>query len=702
MNIKQSILLRTRIAFVGVSFICFLIAFRILYIQLIDGERWEQTSIDTGLQYRTTRATRGNIYSANGELLATSIPLFKLSFDPTIIENVVYQKGIDSLCILLSNFFQDNTPAEYKRKINNARTTKKRYLILNSTPINYHVKKTMEKWPIFREGQMKGGILFEKIDDRSYPYAGLGKRMVGYINEEYKGVVGLEISFEEALAGIAGQAVYQRISGGEWKPITDFTQIQSQDGYDIHTTIDMGIQEIAHNYLKDALLEHQGDFGCVIVMEVQTGHIKAMVNLGKEKKGDTTEYIEKYNYAIGDQGSTDPGSTFKLASMLALFEDSPLQLKDSVNAFGGTFGFYGRVMRDTGGYGLVTAQKAFELSSSIGVSRLVVNHFGEKPSAYIDYLYKFGLGNPLGFQLLGESDPYIKTPSDATWSGTTLPWMSVGYELKIAPIHTLAFYNAVANKGKLIQPIIVKSIKQANQTIQSISAKVINPKICSDSSLQKANVILQGVVERGTATAIKTSQYKIAGKTGTSQKIKNGRYVKEYYTSFCGFFPADAPRYTMIVVIDSPKGKYYGADVAAPVFRNIADKLFIKDLEIQQNLNALIQRSAFLVNEGLPKEQVSNHKDIEIISQILGMQSIFKTASEWVIPIDQKVAIDWEERKINQNKVPNLIGMSLRDALFLLENRGFKVHISGQGRVKSQSIMPGSNQIANEITLVLE
>lgn len=702
MNIKADILFRVRIAFLSTMLVFVAIFFRISYIQWFEGDKWEESATENLLQYRTIPATRGNIYAEDKILLATSSPQYKLALDPMAVSAEMYERNIDSLCILLSQFFDDNTPAEYKRKINNARISKKRFLLLNTKLINYQEKKRMENWPIFREGSFKGGAIFEKVEERLYPFEHLAARTIGYINEKKQGVVGLELSFQELLAGKDGEAVYQKISGGDWKPVGDISGIKPQEGYDIYTTIDVSVQEMAYNALLKALEKNKAAFGCVMLMEVQTGHVKALVNLGRNEKG---QYDEKYNYAIGDFGSGDPGSTFKLASMMAIFEDSNLQLKDTVETGGGSFAFYGRVLRDTklGGYGRVTVQQAFEQSSTIGVARLAFRQFNNKPDAFVNYLYRFGFGNPLDFQLKGETKPYIKTPRDESWSGTSLPWMSVGYEMSIAPIHTLAFYNAVANDGKLIQPIIVKEVKQAHKTIQRFQAKVLHEKICSDSTLLKCRTLLEGVVQRGTAIAIRDSKYKIAGKTGTSQKIKNKRYVKEYYTSFVGYFPAEAPRYTMIVVVDSPQIDQYGADAAAPVFKEIADKIFIKDLERQQSWASLTQKDVFKINQDLPNNQVSYAKDVQTISEELAMQSVFKSGGEWLVPSSTKVSVDWNERKLNANKMPNVIGMTLRDAVYILENRGIKANYQGTGRVKTQSVSPGKDiPIDGKVTLSLE
>ncbi|NJL15515.1 MAG: penicillin-binding protein 2, partial [Microscillaceae bacterium] len=586
MRIKSSILIRARLAFLGTGLVGLIIIVQIVNIQVLQGEQWRAIAREIGLQYRVKKATRGNIYADGGELLATSVPLYQLSIDPTVVSDPLYIRGIDSLCVLLANFFKDKTALEYKRKINDARLQKKRYLILSARLVTYIERKKMMKWPIFREGQLKGGVLFEKAEERTYPFGNLGQRTIGFINANGEGA-GLEISLNRELAGEDGRALYQKITGGAWKPVQSSARIRSTDGQDIHTTLNVNIQDIAHQALEKALIRHNASFGTVIVMEVKSGEIKAMANLGKTGPG---KYAENYNYAIGDVGSSDPGSTFKTASMMALLEDTTLTLTDTIETGGGAFRYFDRVMRDTryGGWGRITLQQSLEYSSNIGVSRLITRHFGqslEKSDKFVTYLKNFGLGIPLDKSLLleGTTRPYLKTTQDPTWSGVTLPWMSVGYESRLSPLQMLMFYNAIANQGYLVQPRLVRAISQTGKNLRVFEPQVSKQTICSASTLQKIQTMLKGVVLRGTAKNILSRQYAIAGKTGTSQKLnRRGQYTKKYKTSFVGYFPADAPKYSCIVVIDEPQGEdQYGAEVSAPVFREIADRLFSLDVDVQ-------------------------------------------------------------------------------------------------------------------------
>ena len=689
-------MLRVRIAFLLIFLFAVAIVVKIADIQFVEGKKWAQIAEDIGLQYKKVKATRGNIYSDNGSLMATSLPFYKIAMDPSIPSDEIFKYGLDSLAYLLSAHFQDRSPQEYKRRINDARVKKKQYLVLNAQQINYQEKKVMSEWPIFRKGRHKGGVIFEKVDKRFRPFATLGFRTIGFINKNGNSR-GLEYSFNDLLSGTDGEALYQKMAGGNWKPIYDGTEVPSQQGFDIETTIDINLQDVSESALLRALKMHDADYGCVIVMEVQTGEIKAISNLSRVEEG---KYWEEYNYAVASQGSTEPGSTFKLASMIALFEDTNLSLGDSIETGKGQHKFYDRVMRDAkpGGYGKITVQQAFEKSSNIAVSKMVDHHFGLNPQRYVDYIASMGLTKPLGFQMIGEGLPKVKSPDDKSWSGTTLPWMSIGYEVELTPLHTLAFYNAVANEGKMIQPIIVKRAFKADKVKEVYEAGVIKEKICSDETLEKVKIMLKGVVERGTADNIKNSHYSIAGKTGTSLILKNGRYTRNYYTSFAGYFPADRPRYSCIVVINDPKGfQQYGSDVAAPVFKEIADKIYARDIE----MHPPFPTEAIATSEGLPVIKAGMHEDLKLICNILGISNSSENQmEEWVKVSNNNNSVVWEPNGLDLDKVPDVKGLTLKDALYMLENKGLRVEYQGKGRVVNQSQVPGSKTIKGSIITI--
>lgn len=692
MNIKNSILIRVRVAFLLIFLFAVAIVLKIVNIQFVEGPKWIKLAEDTGLQHLTVKATRGNIYSDNGSLMATSLPFYKVAIDPTIAKDEIYKKGIDSLANLLSRHFKDKTTSEYKRKINDARLKNKKYILLNSKQINYQEKKLMAGWPIFRQGRHKGGVIFEKVDKRFRPFSQLGFRTIGFIHEDGYSR-GLEYSFNEQLSGKDGIALYQKMAGNNWKPVYDGTEVRPVEGNDIETTIDINLQDVAESALLRGLKYHEADYGCVVVMEVETGEIKAISNLSRNSSG---HYLERYNYAVASQGSTEPGSTFKLASIIALLEDTKINLNDSIDTGKGGYLFYDRVMRDSkpGGFGKITVKEAFERSSNIAISRLVNQHFGHDPQRFIDHIFDIGLAKPLGFQMIGEAMPKIKNTTDPSWSGTSLPWISIGYELEVTPLQTLAFYNAVANNGKYIQPIIVRKSFKADQVKNVYKPAVINEKLCSEETLQKVKKLLEGVVEKGTASNINNSHYKIAGKTGTARILEEGKYVRKYYTSFAGYFPADRPRYSCIVVINDPKGfKQYGSDVAAPVFKEIADKIYARDIKMHPSF----PKNNFAEEAGYPFIQAGFHDDLKYVCNQLGISNHTENQDEWVYAEKSGNSIIWRTRKIEMDKVPDVKGMTLKDAIYLLENKGLRVVYKGRGRVKEQSQAPGSKALSGSL-----
>ncbi|WP_163382150.1 penicillin-binding protein [Cyclobacterium sp. SYSU L10401] len=689
MNIKKSILLRVRLSFLVVSLIAATIFYRIGTIQLVEGEKWRQMSEDINLQYRPVKATRGNIYSADGSLLATSLPFYRVAMDPSIGSGTTLKSGVDSLSIKLSRFYGDRSAASYKRMILDARNQGKKYLILNRKQIGYQEKLEMMTWPIFREGRMGGGVIFEKIDKRYRPFKNLAGRTVGFLNEDQYGV-GLEYSFNEYLEGRNGEALFQKIAGGSWKPLHDAEDIKPTDGYDIVTTLDVNIQDVAESALLRQLMNKDAAYGAVIVMEVNTGHIKAIANLQKNKNG--YGYGEYYNFAVAEQGLTEPGSTFKLLSMLALLEEGKINLQDSIDTGNGTYKFYDRFMRDArnGGYGKLTVREVFEKSSNVGISKMIHEHFGHQPHRFMEYIKNVKLDQPLGFQLKGEGVPYFKKPEENDWYGTTLPWMSIGYELKVTPLQTLAFYNAIANGGKLVKPIIVKEISRGNVVEKRFQPETIKRKIASEKTINQLQRLLKGVVDRGTARNIKNETYSIAGKTGTAQKLENGRYTQKYFTSFAGYFPADQPKYSAIIVIDSPKGfNAYGGDISAPVFREIADKIYAQDMAVQENQRT-DNKQPEVDLETFPYIRAGNVEELRMICNSMGISNHYSGNETWVQSTVSNKAIHWVSNAVEAPTVPDVTGMTLRDAIYILENKGLRVQYSGRGRVASQSLSKGS------------
>ncbi|MEA5405951.1 penicillin-binding protein [Arcicella sp. DC2W] len=690
MNIKKDIVMRLR--FVFLLILCFAggIIWRIVQLQNIEGEKWRKASSLRYVSERTIEAVRGNIYADDGSLLATSLPKYRLGFDPLVSlsdkNKAIFEDGIEELCKKLSNFYGDKDWKDYYSMISLARHEKDRYMLLNNSLIDFQDVKMMKKWPIFKEGKYKGGVVFEKVNVRYNPFGKMGFRTIGYKKDKEK--VGIENSFDAQLAGVPGKGIFEKIGQGSFRPIDGGEEAIPIPGLDIHTTINVNIQDVAESSLLRALKRSGADKGCVVVMEVATGEIKAMTNLTRMR--DTSNYAETYNHAV--LGLTDPGSVFKLASMVALMEEWNLSNTEMVNTENGEMKIGDKILKDAkiGGYGNITAQSVFEHSSNVGTAKLMLKYFGKgNEKKYYKKLHDFHLDQRLNFQLRPDAVPRISPPKKGDITG--LPWNSIGYGMSLTPLQMLTFYNAIANDGKWIQPIIVKETRVADRVEDDFKLKqeVDENPICSAETLKKVRKMLEGVVERGTASNIKNDLYKIAGKTGTSQKLINGKYRKGmYYTSFIGYFPADAPKYSCVVAIDNPRGvkreALFASDASAPVFKEIADKIYACDIQMHK----LLAKNDNVGVKLTSQKQIVHTSDIKAINEELGIER--KPVNEgWAVMEAENGRVQYKEHSNPKNKVPDLRGMSLRDAIYILENKGFKVSYSGFGKVQSQSIPPG-------------
>ncbi len=565
--------------------------------------------------------------------------------------------------------------------------------------MTYAQKKKMSQWPIFALGRWRGGVLFEKKEKRFYPFGNLAARTIGFINQNEQGV-GLEYTFHKTLKGIPGKGNFQKIVGNYLKKTGHQLQ-RPQSGHDIITTLNIHWQDHVHDIMYKALQKHQASYGCAVVMEVRTGAIKAIVNLGKVAQG----YQENYNYAWGEQGNRDPGSTFKLATMMAVLEASKLPLDTAINTGKGRKKFYDRWMKDVkpGGYGYLTVQEIFEKSSNIGIALLAEKYFKKNPQQLLDYLRRFGLKTPLNMHMDGIAHPKIKNMQDKSWSGITLPWMSIGYEIELTPLHILSLYNAVANDGRWVHPYLVEGMKQGKKTVHLPKPKASKKRICSQETLKKIQTMLVGVIQRGTARNLRNSFYTIAGKSGTSQRIEQGRYTQSWYTSFVGYFPAENPQYSCIVCIDNPQGpQRYGSNVAAPVFQAIAHQIAVQDVRrLMEPPLATEHLHTF------PYIQVGKKKDLMFLCQqwkIPSVENNHLSADIWVRAKIQHGKIHWKKEDLFSSKrVPRVVGMTLKDALYILENRKLKVKFQGKGRVYQQSLSPGTLIRSSQfITLLLK
>ena len=624
---------------------------------------------------------RGNIYDVNGNLLAISMPVYTIAIDATQSSDTLFQNNYQKLADGLSDIFRDVSSAEFSKKLRQARRNKKQYLKLRSG-VRFSELQLVKSLPILKEGRYDGGFVYTQQTKRIQPFGHLCERTIGYARE--KSDVGIEKAYNHYLKGQDGKRLMQKINGGIWKPINNTQDVEPVVGSDVYSTIDIRIQDIAQTALLRSLEKYEAENGSVILMDVKTGAIRAMSSLERTSEG---KYAENFNYAIG--AAYEPGSTFKLASLLVALEDGVVDTSHVVDTKNGAFKFYDRTMKDSnyhrGGHGKISVGKAFEVSSNIGIARTIVNHYKDDPQRFIDRLARLGVSDKLDFELIGEAEPWIKNTNDSTWSGVSLPWMAFGYEIKMSALQILALYNAVANDGKLVRPRLVDKVKRAEKIIESNDIEVLNPSICSDKTIQILQNLLIGAVKKGTAQNIYSEKYSSAGKTGTAKIALEGYYGSEYRASFAGYFPAENPKYSCMVVVSKPKKEigFYGNIVAAPVFKELRDNLFAEEaIEIPE------------IAKTFDHDYIGSSKDLNAIHHLLDYPKYQASQNERWLKSDNKV---FQTLEFSGDVIPNVKGMVAMDALYLLENMGLEVDFKGQGRVIKQSLKAGAKIKENQI-----
>ncbi len=710
LNIKNEVLIRLyaiALVMIGISA---LITWRLYRLAVTDADEWRKKGDSNFLKMVEVTPDRGNILASDGSLLATSLPYFDIYFDPKAegMTDQVFYENLDSLAWLLSTYVdQQYTPGAYRDWLEKLRKAPDTTPGIRYVPIAKRLSYTrmleIKKFPLFRLGRNKGGLIVEQTYHRQRPFKLLAQRTIGYVRGGDILPVGLEGSFNHVLGGEPGQRLMLRVPGDLYIPVTDLAEIEPRPGDDLVTTIDINIQDAAENALLKALKEHDADHGCAIVMEVKTGAIRAIANLGRTPEGN---WWETFNYAIGER--VEPGSVFKLASFMALLEDSHIEdFEQKIPVYGGRVKFYKDELMDATLHGLdsMTIRQVFAQSSNVGTATLVQRYYGDtrRAAAFVERLRQFGLHLPTGIEVGGEEPPYIKTPGDkkARWSGTTLPWMSIGYEVMFTPLQTLAFYNAVANNGRRVKPYLVERIERYGKPVRVFKPEVVDKRIASRSTLERARELLEEVVRSGTARNINPALYSIAGKTGTTQlnyhKFRASAGIR-YQATFCGFFPARAPVYSCIVVISEPKrGGYHGAEAAAPVFREIADKCFALKPDLHPPINR--GERPVLAGHQLPFADAGLGDDLKKALQWLDMEAYLER--QWppygvlTVRNDSLLVLP---RPISDKVIPNVFGMGLKDALPILENSGCRVRIRGVGKVVAQS--PPAGTPLNGRTLV--
>lgn len=622
------------------------VAFKLVEIQFLEGDVYRDMAETQVYRKFTIEPNRGNIYDVNMNLLATSVPKYEIRFDAVTASDADFKENLTPLARELSNFLGESV-SYYQNKLRKARATQNRYVFI-ARNLDYSEYMKIREFPLFNKGAYKGGFIAEQQTVREHPLGKVGERTVGYGN------VGLEGAFNHFLKGEKGQRTKQKIAKGQWKPINDLHEIEPKDGYDVITTIDVNIQDIAHHALLEALERFEADHGSVVVMETKTGEVKAIANLGRSAKSG--KYYEKMNYAVYEP--SEPGSTFKLMSLAAALEDRVVDTTTMVNTQGGKIKYFDRIVRDSkiGGYGEINMAEAFEVSSNTAFSQMVYDNYKDKPEQFVNRLMNMGLGEKLGLEIKGEGKPNIPHPDDSNWYGTTLPWLSFGYGVSLTPLQTLTFYNAIANDGLKVKPKFIKEVRDKNQLVSDFSEVIYQGSVCSKETAKALQQLMENTVKRGTASHIYSKNYSMAGKTGTCQTeywIEAGRYI----SSFAGYFPADEPKYSCIVVINKPNPEkgYYGSTVAAPVFQKIAHKIY---------------------------------KDTPVIDEVESFENDYINPDfQHYFQLSQKY----------KSIMPNLKGLPVMDAVALLENMGLKVKIYGEGKVKDQSIPQGQKVEANQI-----
>ncbi len=705
MPLKKEIVWRVGVIYIFMLAFAILIIGKILYLQLIEGGKWEKKAQSLTLKDITIESNRGDILATDGRLLASSVPYYEIRMDTrsTGMDDVTFNSNVDSLAYKLSELFRDKSATEYKNELVKARRNGERFHLIKRR-VNYNQLKKIKTFPIFRLGQYKGGFIALQTNLRIQPHVSLASRTIGYTTKGEGGnVVGIEGAFDKELKGVDGVRLMQRLNGNVWMPVHDGNEVEPKDGMDVITTIDVDIQDVAENALLKQLIRHEAQHGTAVLMEVSTGEIKAIVNLERNSKG---QYKELYNYAIGE--SRAPGSTFKLASIIALLEDGYVDLNDTVNTGNGEILYYDKKITDTkkGGHGICTVQEVFEVSSNVGISKLVTDYYTGKEEKFINRLYSMNLNNRLGIAIKGEGEPEIKYPGDKFWSGVSLPQMSIGYEVRLTPLQMLTLYNAIANDGKMVQPKFVKGLMYHGDLVKTFDTEVLKQSICSRSTLRKVKIMLEGVVERGTAKNIRNNSYKIAGKTGTAQIAnKESGYSDKsrisYQASFVGYFPADNPKYSCIVVVNAPsRNVYYGNIVAGPVFREIADKVYATNFEMYDGLNLATDETTSEVK--IPYTKNSYKDELKYALTDLGINVKDEdVVSDWVITTKLDSCVKLSNRNIAENLMPNVKGMGVKDAVFILENLGLSVELQGRGTILNQSVASGS-RISKGDLVVLE
>lgn len=663
---------------------------KIAYMQFISPT--DTTAVEIAYREEVIEAIRGDILSSDGRPMATSVPYYKVRLDCVVASEDTFKKYIDELSSSLAGFFKDKSAKEYKRELEKARKEKKRYKALGNRLVDYAELAQVKQFPILRLGANRGGLIVEQQYKRNNPYGRLAYRTIGFINTEGVGV-GIEGSCDYYLKGTPGKQTIQKMLGGEWRPVTGVEGIAPKDGYDIQTTIDIEIQEAAEKALREQLAKGMNiEGGTAIVMEVETGAIRAIANM--KKMGDG--YDESYNYAIGD--ATEPGSVFKLMTLVSLLEDGHVTLEDPIDGGNGKWSYGGHTYSDTHAYGMMDVKTALAKSSNVAFAKLAVRYYEGQEQRYVDRLNSMKVGERFNLDIQGEARAAIYGPGDAMWSRSSLSSMAIGYSTLLTPLHTLTFYNAIANDGKMMKPYFIENYQENGEIVKNFGPKEISGSICSKETAAKARQALRHVVEVGTGRFMNNAKFKIAGKTGTSRIAYGGKIgyekngYRRYQASFAGFYPADNPKYSAIVVLYSgdTRGNFYGGSWAGPVFKQIADHIYSTSSDWVPVLDGKGDKG------GAPDIAVGRLDAQSKVLSELGIGFEKKDIRENNRSGWAKFSKDTTGRLLASNwyaesdSLANVVDMGLKDAIYLLENSGYRVTFKGYGKVVKQIPAAGS------------
>jgi cell division protein FtsI (penicillin-binding protein 3) len=692
MDVKRDILWRVYLSYILVVVVCLFILGKAFYIQQVQGTYWRGLSDSLHQRIVEIPADRGTIYSEDGQMLSTNVPQFDIYIDFRV--EPLHEKGgksfrenIDSLSIALADLFKDQSASDYKEGLTKAFETKEPNYELKKK-VNYKQYLQMAKFPLFRLGRYKSGFIAQEKNIRLNPYQNMAYRTIGLARDQNK--VGLELSYDTVLNGRNGKQLVRAIAGGVTVPVQEGEfEIEPETGKDIVSTLDVYIQEVTTNALMKMMIGNEAQHGVAMVMEVKTGKIKAIANLGKIRDG---LYAEDLNYAITP---SEPGSTFKLVTLMQALEDGKVTLNSPVNLEGGAWKVAGQTVWDSEKHGKheATVLEAFEESSNVGMAKIAIQHYSNNIASYYKHLTRLRLDSFSGIDLVGERRAQITKPGDKLYGPTTLPWMAFGYNIAIVPIQTLMIYNMVANNGVMMRPYLVNRIQEEGRVIKSIDPKVYNAQVYSPATIKAAKIALEGVCINGTGKSLfKNSPYKVAGKTGTAKVANGNKGYKDniYQSSFAGYFPADNPQYTIVVNIKNKPNAhpYYGAAVAGPVFKEIADRLYVTYIQ-----NKMDQAPSFNLKDSQLFNYTVAKTSLKAIAKQLSLpyQDSTPNNAQWakVQGVGRTVKAGQEMQFVSDSTMPNISGMNLKDALWLCEKKGLIVKCSGKGKVVRQSILQG-------------